>query len=291
MTRLWRRPTSTSARPWLAEQDGGVFAALSPARRRFVLALIGLSAAVALVMAVLAVRATRGNDVQPVAQDILGPVLLVPGYGGSTASLLALAAALREEGRDVTLVATPGNGTGDLAERAETLRGAVAAALERTGDESVDVIGYSAGGVVARLWVRDLGGGSAARRVVTLGSPHHGANVAGLAGDLAPSQCPLACRQLAPQSDLLRTLNAGDETPPGPVFVSIWTATDEVVEPPDSAALEGGLNIVVQNLCPGAEVSHADLPREPALIALVLRQVGEPPPSVPSRTDCASLSS
>ncbi|MEJ7744528.1 MAG: alpha/beta fold hydrolase [Nocardioidaceae bacterium] len=268
-----------------------MFAALSPARRRFMLILVGLMAAGTLAVTVLVVRATRVNDVQPVAQDLPGPVLLVPGYGGSTESLLALAGALREEGRDVTVVATPGSGTGDLVEQAETLSGAVDAALERTGDNSVDVIGYSAGGVVARLWVRDFEGGSRARRVVTLGSPHHGANLAGLARDITPSQCPMACQQLAPQSDLLRTLNAGDETPPGPVYVTIWTATDEVVEPPDSAALEGGLNIIVQSLCPGADVSHGDLPREPALIALVLRQVEESAPSVPEDADCQSLSS
>ena len=105
----------------------------------------------------------------PVAQDRPGPVLLVPGYGGKLSSLTVLAAALRGAGRDVTLVDLPAGGTGDLRQQAKVLDAAATAAIARTQAPSVDVIGYSAGGVVARLWVKDFGGGDLARRVVTLG--------------------------------------------------------------------------------------------------------------------------
>ena len=87
--------------------------------------------------------------------------------------------------------------------------------MDRTGTDSVDVVGYSAGGVIARLFVRDDGGDSVVRRVLTLGSPHHGTDVAAIAEDVAGG-CPTACEQLATGSDLLRRLNAGDETPAGP---------------------------------------------------------------------------
>ena len=50
-----------------------------------------------------------------------------------------------------------------------------------------------------------------ARRIVTLGAPHHGTDLAALAGSLLPGQCPTACAELAPNSDLLTRLNARDD--------------------------------------------------------------------------------
>lgn len=229
---------------------------------------------------------TREPSVEPVAQDELGPVLLVPGYGGSTAALEVLAAALEAEGRDADVVSLEGDGTGDLREQAQVLDAAVDAAIERTSAPSVDVIGYSAGGVIARLWVADFGGGDSARRVLTLGSPHHGTDVAALAVDVAPDRCPAACQQLAPDSDLLRQLNSGDETPDGPFWVSLWTTEDKVVVPPATAQLAGALNIPVQSVCGGVSITHGDLPRDAAVIALTLKGLGQATPSRPSARDC-----
>ncbi|MEO7745093.1 MAG: lipase, partial [Actinomycetota bacterium] len=197
-----------------------------------------------------------------------------------------LAEALRQAGREATVVELAGDGTGDLDEQARVLDRAVILAMQRTGSRSVDVVGYSAGGVTVRLWVRDHGGGSVARRVVTLGSPHHGSDLAGLAGDLAPDRCPEACVQLQPESDLLRDLNAGDETPPGPLWVSIWTTDDRTVVPPSSADLDGALGFTIQSVCPSAVVAHGDLPRTPSVIAAVVRELGVEKPAVPGAEIC-----
>ena len=128
------------------------------------------------------------------------------------------------------------------------------------------MIGYSAGGVVARLWVRDYGGAGVARRVLTLGSPHHGTSQAALGRELAGG-CPTACEQLVPDSDLLRRLNAGDETPDGPLWATVRSTGDQVVTPVDSAALDGAVNILVQDVCPGATASHGELPGDPVTLA------------------------
>ncbi|SFP35049.1 Triacylglycerol esterase/lipase EstA, alpha/beta hydrolase fold [Geodermatophilus dictyosporus] len=267
-----------------------MLAGLSPARRRLVLVLVALVVvALAAATALLVVRGTdAAAPADPVSQEEPGPVLLVPGYGGNAGSLASLAQRLTAEGRDATVVDVPEGGTGDLALSAAALDAAAGAALERTGAGSVDVVGYSAGGVIARVWAAD-GGAGVARRVLTLGSPHHGTTLADLAERVAPAQCPEACRQLTTGSPLLGDLNADDETPEGPTWVSIWTTQDETVTPPDSARLEGALNLTVQSVCAQARVAHGQLPRDPLVQAMVLAELAAGDPVELGPADCARL--
>ncbi len=243
-------------------------------------------ALVAVVAVVATIVVRREPAVEPVAQDEAGPVLLVPGYGGSIAGLEVLAAGLERAGRDARIVRASGAATGDLRERAVELGRAVDEALEDTGAPSVDVVGYSAGGVVLRLYVADLGGGSTVRRAVTLSSPHHGTDLAALALSFGSQTCPEGCRQLAPDSDLLRDLNAGDETPAGPVWVALWTEDDETVVPPTSGRLDGALGYAVQDVCPDLVVGHPDVPRTPAIIAMVEAALGTDAPVEPGPEVC-----
>jgi triacylglycerol lipase len=225
-----------------------------------------------------------------VAQNQPGPVLLVPGYGGSTNSLTKLAAVLRSHGRTAEIVSLPGNGTGDLKAQARTLAAAAKTILARTGAVSVDVVGYSAGGVTARLWLRDDGGAAVTRRMVTLGSPQHGTDLATLGSSL-PGSCPVACQQLDPDSGLLRDLNAGDETPNGPQYVSVWTTADQVVVPPDSARLDGAIGFSVQSVCASSKVSHTELPTDPLVTAIVVAELDGTATRALTAGDCRRLSS
>jgi triacylglycerol lipase len=266
---------------------GDMFASLAPARRRLLLALLAVAVAAALTIGLVA--ATSGGHARAgVDQNRPGPVLLVPGYGGSEAGLDVLASRLRAAGKTVDVVPLPDGAHGDLGVQARALAAAARAAL--SGASSVDVVGYSAGGVVARLWVRDYGGAALARRIVTLGSPQHGTQLAAL-GALVPSVCPTACRQLTPDSALLAGLNAGDETPAGPTFVSIWSTDDEVVVPPDSARLAGALNITVQGVCSGTRVGHSDLPTNAVVERMVGLELAAGPPVSLSPADCPRVSS
>lgn len=258
---------------------------LSPARRRVVLLLVLAALLVVLVLAaVLVVRATVGKGA-PVAQDRPGPVLLVSGYGGSTRALEPLRQTLEAAGRDVVVVPPVDGGTGDIQQQAAALGTSADDAMRRFGATSVDVVGYSAGGVVARAWVRDHDGAGVARRVLSIGSPQHGTSLAGLAVGLA-GQCPPACRQLEPDSDLLRSLNARDETPRGPVFVSVWSTADEVVVPAGSARLSGALDFTVQSVCPGARTAHGDLPSDPTVQAALATTLGTAAPAAPTDVAC-----
>lgn len=266
------------------------FAGLSRRRRLLIggIALLVIIAAAA--SAIAAVAASAGQQAQPPAgqagpaQGRPGPVLLVPGYGGSTGALDVLASRIRASGRQATVLGLPGTGTGSLLLDAGLLNAAVTTDL-RHGAPSVDVIGYSAGGVVALIWARRYDGAARARRVITLGSPFHGTRLAAAAEALAPSACPAACQQLVPGSSLLASLHVAD--PAGlPRWLSLWTSDDQVVTPPDSADLPGATDVQVQSVCPAARISHSQLPTNPVVIAMVLQALGSGPLARPTSADC-----
>ncbi|MEV6632986.1 lipase [Actinoplanes sp. NPDC051470] len=252
---------------------------MSPRRRILVMAVGVLVAAVLLVVGLRLVLG-RGDSGERPDQGALGTVILVPGYGGSQVSLSRLAQVLTAAGRTATVLSLPDGGTGDLLKQADTLDTAVRAALDG-GAPSVDVIGYSAGGVVTRLWVDRHDGATVARRIITLGSPLHGANLAGAGAALAPGACPQACRQLAPGSDLLAGIDDAD-LPEGLPWLSIWTANDETVQPPESAVLDGAVNLQIQSICPSSRIPHGALPTDPAVTAVVLAALGTEPLAAPT---------
>ena len=228
-------------------------------------------------------RSDRSEPAGPV-QSRLGPVLLVPGYGGETGSLDALATRIRADGRRAIVLQLPGSGTGSLVADAAVLNEAVARAMRR-GAPSVDVVGYSAGGVVALLWARHDDGAKLARRIVTLGAPFHGTELAAAAEALVPGDCPAACRQLVPGSSLLASLDVahGAGLPP---WLSLWTADDQVVTPPDSAQLAGAFDVSVQSVCPALAVTHTDLPSNAAVINMVLTAISRSPLTRPVPAAC-----
>jgi triacylglycerol esterase/lipase EstA (alpha/beta hydrolase family) len=257
-------------------------------RRQGFLAVVAvLVLAVAWFVAVRLVGSDPASPTGTPSQSSRGPVLLVPGYGGNAASLAGLASRLRAAGRTTAVVPLPGDGTGDLLAQVDALNSAVNTALAQ-GAPSVDVIGYSAGGVVARLWVDRDGGQHRARRVVTFGSPFHGTGIAAAGSALVPDACPLACQQLVPGSDLLREIDA-QPLPAGLPWLSLWTQDDQTVTPPDSARLTGAVNVPLQTICPSLVVSHSQLPTDALVTGIVLTALDGPALVAPQPSQCAAL--
>ena len=216
-------------------------------------------------------------------------MLLVPGYGGSRTGSLQLADRIEATGRSATVLTLVGDGTGDLSAQVAVLETAVDAALA-AGAPSVDVVGYSAGGVVAGLWVARDDGAAKARRIVTLGAPLAGTSLAATATVVAPDACPAACRQLAPGSAEITELTrarVGEALP----WLSVWTADDETVTPPAAASqLAGAVPLQVQAVCPGARVTHSALPTDSAVAGVVLRALAPGPfDAAVTGVDCADL--
>jgi triacylglycerol lipase len=250
-----------------------------------VLALIVVAGAVAGTL-----RALAGPPAVPAADASRpGAVLLVPGYGGSTTALDALAVRIAAAGSHPVVVKLAGDGTGDLQLQANVLNGYVNRALA-AGSGPVTVIGYSAGGVVAWLWDVTYNGVVKARRIITLGSPLHGADLAAVGAADAPGACPAACQQLVPGSTMLNRLQ-GTAPASRPPWLSLWTTDDQVVQPPDSARLSGAVNVPLQSVCPGASIGHGQLPTDPLVVGIVLRTLRSAALAAPRPADCRSLQS
>ena len=153
------------------------------------------------------------------------PVLLVPGFLDGPGSFRALARHLRHEGLDARPIRlTPRLATCSLHHFAQQL----AAEVERAAPEAsseVDLVGFSMGGIVSRLYVQRHGGAPRVRRLVTLASPHAGSHVA----RIMPQE---AAREMRPGSALLADLARDAAEAVASVDVTaLWTPYDLTVLP------------------------------------------------------------
>src|SRR6266700_882757 len=255
-------------------------------RRRMLIAVLALAVVAGGVAGT--VRGLAGQPAVPAA-DVgrPGDVLLVPGYGGSTTALDALAGRIAAVGGHAIVVKLAGDGTGDLQLQANVLNGYVNQALA-AGSGPVTVIGYSAGGVVAWLWAVDYDGVAKARQIITLGSPLHGADLAAVGAASLPGACPAACEELVPGSSMLDRLQ-GTASATRPPWLSLWTTDDQVVQPPDSARLTGAVNVPLQSICLGVSIGHGQLPTAPLVVGIVLRTLRSTALIPPQPSDCHSL--
>ena len=117
-----------------------------------------------------------------------------------------------------------------------------------------------------------------------MGSPHHGAGIAAAGAAALPGACPVACQQLAPGSRLLSELTTPVRAPPQ--WLSLWTVQDQTVTPPESARLDGAVNVALQSVCPGVRVDHSGLPTDAFVTRLVLDAIGPGPIVAPGPADC-----
>jgi triacylglycerol lipase len=237
---------------------------------------------------VVSAVASPTSSTSTIDPSALGPIILVPGYGGSDSMLDTLANRLHSAGRTTILLALPDDATGDLNVQAGILAARVTEALN-AGAPSVDLVGYSAGGIVIGLFV--AAHPKEVRQIVTIGSPLHGTEIAALAVtlNLSSSVCPVACRQMAPGSSVLASLDAAEPARTGVPWTSMWTTDDQVVLPPDSARFTGATNIVLQQVCADDTANHLNLPADPLVAGLTLRALDTSNAASPSASDCSTL--
>ena len=125
------------------------------------------------------------------------------------------------------------------------------------------------------------------RRVLMLGTPNHGTDLAGLASSVVPDFCPSACRgtRSRQRSHPATERRRRDAVRPE-LGVDLVRRRSRRVSP-DSASLDGALDIALQSVCGNdVDVSHSDLPTDSAVVSLVVALLGPGPPVMPTQADC-----
>jgi triacylglycerol lipase len=190
-------------------------------------------------------------------------------------------------GRDPRLDGFPYSPGGVLRmqQSSKELKAFVARVLRRTGARRVDLVGHSEGTVMPRWYLERRNGARHVKRFVALTPLWRGTEVGGtallrdlakpygLSGpliDLVASFCG-SCPQFLRGSGYLDELNRDGEAVPGVRHTNIATMTDELVVPYTSGLmLDGGRNIVLQEVCPTDLSDHAAVAFDPVVLRLVL---------------------
>ncbi len=147
-------------------------------------------------------------------------VVLVHGYLANRGPLLPLAAYLRARGHK-QILAYEYSGEAGIEQAAIGLRDFL---RERVRGGRIDLVCHSLGGLVARVYIQQLGGARRVDRCITLGTPHRGTyNAYWVASRVG--------RELRPDSTFLARLDASRARAAPVRFASIVAGSDNIVIP------------------------------------------------------------
>ncbi len=193
-------------------------------------------------------------------QSTQTPLLLIHGYFCNRGAWWWLRRGLRAQGRSIaTIDLEPPLASID--KQAENVDACIRALVAETSAESFVLVGHSMGGLAARAYLRRHGGAHVAK-LITLGTPHHGT-------ELARIGLGRNAREMEPGSAWIR---AHAEAEPLPVpALSVWSARDNYVMPQDSSRLEGAREIILPTL------GHLSMLFSPKILRILLDETAEPP--------------
>ena len=217
------------------------------------------------------------------------PVMLVTGTGASgDEAYLIGKGAFDAFGAPVCRVNFPNHTTADIQVSVQYLVYGLRTMAARAG-RPVAVIGISQGGLLPRValtyWpslrkkVSD---------VVAAAGTQHGTTVGSLAACRQDSCIPAAFQQLA-GSRFQKALNrrGRDETPGPTAWTTVRSSTDETVRPTTgphpASALRGATNVLIQDVCPGRQVTHIGTALDSVTFALFADAIAHRGPAKLSR--------
>ena len=167
------------------------------------------------------------------------PVLLITGVTIPARWFDPIVARLQRDGFDPVVYEPPELLSYDLFEASEDLADVVERLVEETGVDRIDILAECTGGVIARYYIQSLGGDEYVDRMVTFVSPQHGVDKAPMARSIAGWE---ALYDLSPGSDFLTAVNEAP-LPENVAFTSIYTCSDEYIQPYETSIIPGATNI------------------------------------------------
>ena len=168
-------------------------------------------------------------------------VLLITGVTIPMVWFDPIKARLERDGFNVVEWEPPRLLSGDLFENSHRLADIVDAIRAQTGEQKIDILAECTGGLLARHYIQSLGGDQYISRMVTFISPQHGVPKAAFAYDTVGWP---ALDDLTPGSEFLETVNNAP-LPTNVAFTSIYTCTDEYIQPYKTSIIPGAKNIGV----------------------------------------------
>lgn len=194
------------------------------------------------------------------------PVLLIHGYGCNSGYWHTLSKAMTQAG--ITHHAVDLEPVlGDIDAYVPIVQRAVEMLCKETGRAQIVIVAHSMGGLVARAYLRDHGGARIAK-AITLGTPHHGTDLANFGPGINGRQMRRSGNTArGAAGDWLRQLEKSEGQTKRALFVSIFSHHDNIVAPQTSSYLEGARNIEFGG------IGHVALALNPRIRLQVLEEI------------------
>jgi pimeloyl-ACP methyl ester carboxylesterase len=183
------------------------------------------------------------------------PIILVGGFANSASGWDEWKRSMQADGFDVYVFDPPSVGLGDMDDSARAVAAYIEYVRRKTG-RKVDVVGFSEGGVLARMAVARYGALGSVDRLVSLATPHGGVPLSGLYDaikgfGILRRALPTAAAQLLDGSEVLTRIAREDEhlrrgrDPRAPRYASVYSRTIDPIVTPWLSSLEGAVNVPV----------------------------------------------
>ncbi len=184
------------------------------------------------------------------------PVVLVSGFANSPHSWRRYAASLAADGFRVYVVDLPGRGLIDMHASVGQLQLALQRIRAHAGQDELSLVGFSQGGLLSRMHAELGAGDQAIEAIVTLATPHNGAD--GLVGGLGRMLAripglrrivPPSLAQLIAGSEVIAQLQLAQSTRGlarvgrGPRYTSVFAGVSDGLVSARAAQIPNGMNV------------------------------------------------